>query len=309
VADPGECRRDEPDLAVVIATVDAGRSIVRCIEAVERACAAARAELIVVDASTDGTADVVAASWPDVSLLRLPAGTLTPLLWTAGAGRTTGRVVAFTTGHCAPAESWARALLARIDEGAMGAGGPLALAPDAGVVDRAVFYLRYSAFLAETMHDGRVEGEIAGDNAAYRREALERYSDVVSEGFWEVEFHRAVREEGGWIASSREAVAWFGPSFPLRTIVRHRYAHGRHFGASRVRRREANRWRIAAAAPFVPPLLALRAARRVLPLEAHRMRFVGALPVFMLLAGAWAFGEAVGAMETGGTVPGRGVKG
>ena len=296
---PGDARLDhEPDLTVVIATVDAARSIVRCVEAVQRSCSGLRAEIMVVDASTDGTADLIAARWPALCLVRLPTGTLTPRLWAEGAARTTGRVVAFTTGHCAPVEWWARSLLERIDEGAVGAGGPLGLAAAAGVVDRAVFYLRYSGFLPETLGDGRVEGEIAGDNAAYRRDALERHADLVSDGFWEVDFHRAVREDGGWIAASRDAVAWFGPSFPFRTIVRHRFEHGRHFAGSRVRRRETSRWRIVAVSPLVPAVLALRAARRVLPFRTHRMRFLSALPVFTLLAAAWALGEAVGALGT-----------
>jgi hypothetical protein len=52
---------------------------------------------------------------------------------------------------------------------------------------------------------------------------------------------------------------------------------------------------VLAAAPLVPAVLALRVARRVLPLGGHRWRFVAGLPLFLVLATAWAAGEAVGA--------------
>jgi hypothetical protein len=288
--------RDSPELSVVIAAVDAERSILKSIEAVERSCAGVSAEWVVIDASNDRTADLVGARFPSARLVRLPPGTLTPRLWVEGARSTTGRVVAFTTGHCAPSEPWARSLLEAIQEGATGAGGPLALADDTGPVDWAVFYLRYSAFLSETLGNGRVDSDIAGDNAVYRRDALDRHSALTDDGFWEVDFHRAVRRDGGWIAASPRAVAYFGPSFPIGTILHHRFAHGLHFGASRVHSGEVSRWRIGAASPLVPAVLLARIVRRVLPLAEHRMRLLAGLPVLFVLAGAWALGEAVGAM-------------
>ena len=72
---------------------------------------------------------------------------------------------------------------------------------------------------------------------------------------------------------------------PLRSgaSLRHRYAHGRHFGASRVAH-GFSALRIVAAAPLVPLILAWRAARRALPAPEHRRRFLLALPLFLVLA-------------------------
>jgi hypothetical protein len=50
------------------------------------------------------------------------------------------------------------------------------------------------------------------------------------------------------------------------------------------------------AAPIVPLVLAQRAARRVWPSGRDRGRFVVSLPWFLVLAGAWAAGEAWGAL-------------
>jgi len=274
-AGAGAGSRDRPLLSVIVATLDASRSIDDCIRRLAESCAALESEIIVVDPS-------------------MGVGALVPELWAEGYRRARGRIVAFTIGQCRVTPAWARALVDAIEHGATGAGGPLAIAADAGPLDWAVSYLRYSAFTVEALGSGNTDGEIAGDNAAYRREALDRHAAAFDDGFWEIDFHRLVRADGGWLTAVPEARVEFGASDPLGTMVRHRFAHGRRFGAGRARTR--SRLRLVAAAPFVPAVLAARAAARVAGRRADRWRFLAALPWFLVLATAWAAGEARGAM-------------
>jgi hypothetical protein len=160
-----------------------------------------------------------------------------------------------------------------------------------------VYYLRYWAFMAATLGSGMTTGEIAGDNAAYRRDCLDRHVATLAHGFWEVDFHRLVRAEGGWLAAVPAAVVEFGQSFPLRTIVRHRFAHGAHFGAGRVRGGTRSAWQCVLAAPLVPLVLAARAGSRAMRQRTDATRFVTALPWFLVLAASWAAGEACGALR------------
>lgn len=282
------------DLSIVIASIDASRTIGECIRRFEHSCAGLRAELIVVDASRDDSAGWVEARG-GTTLVRCAYGTLAPVLWAEGYRRSTGRVVAFTTAHCLAVAGWAQAMTDAIARGASGAGGPLVIAPGSRPLDWAIFFLRYSAFMPATLGDGRIMGEIAGDNAAYARAALDRHADTFADGFWEVDFHRSLRADGGWLAAVPDAQVLFGPSFRLRTIVAHRFAHGRQFGAGRARGGRP-RWMLALSAPAVPAILLTRAARRVWQDRASRARFVAALPWFMLLASAWAAGEAWGGL-------------
>src|SRR5205814_4082254 len=104
-------------------------------------------------------------------------------------------VVAFTTGHCIVDRDWAQAMLGAIAGGAAGVAGALSLADDAGPVDWALFYLRYSAFLGRGESAPEVAHEIPGDNAAYSRDALARHAASFAQGFWEVDFHRRLRAE------------------------------------------------------------------------------------------------------------------
>jgi hypothetical protein len=287
------------DLSVVVAATDAGQSIDVCLRRIAHACAGISAEVLVVDASRDHTTKIVSDNHPTARLFRMPAGTLTPQLWAEGYRQSTGRIVAFTTGHCLVGPAWARSLVGALERGATGAGGPFVIASDTTPLDWAIFYLRYSAFTPKRLGAGRVTGEIAGDNAAYDRRALDRHRTTFNEGFWELDFHRLIRADGGWLEAVPAATVEFGRSFPLTTILSHRFAHGLHFGASRVRAGSRRRWQVLLAAPLVPFVLAARAAMRVIGTPGNPLRFVAASPLFFLLAASWALGEARGAVAGG----------
>jgi len=284
------------DLSVIIAATDAGRSIDQCLRRLHQACAGLDAELIVVDASSDDTAARVAALDLPVHLLRYPPGTLTPQLWAEGYRRATGRFVAFTTGHCLVTARWATALVEAMESGASGAGGPLTLRPEAAPLDRAVYYLRYSAFTPDALGSGRTAGEIAGDNAVYSKAQLDRHASTFERGFWEVDFHRLLRSDGGWLAAVPAAVAEFGRSFPASTILRHRFLHGTHCGAGRVSGGSRAVWQVVLASPLVPFVLMARAASRGVRAGRDLWTFTTALPWFLALSAAWAAGEACGAL-------------
>lgn len=286
------------DLTVVIASIDSTRSLGRCLHHLELACEGLRTEVIVVDASEGGDADRVKALCGRVSLLQRPAGTLAPLLWAAGLEQATGRAVAFSTGHCLVSPGWARALLRAIDEGATGVGGPLVIGQRTTPLDWAVFYLRYAAFMPQAMGAGRTDREVAGDNAAYRREALDRHAATFATGVWEVDFHRLVRADGGWLSVAPDAIVEFARSFSPGTILRQRFAHGRHSGARRVHGRIRSAWQVVLAAPVVPFILAARAATHAAK-GPSPWRLAVALPWFLALATAWAAGEAFGAWGAG----------
>lgn len=288
-----------PDLSIVMGTVSAARNIDAAIETLVASTVGIAAEILVDDGSDDGTAERAARH--GIAVRRHPPGTLVPHLWASGIGRAKGAIVAVTTGHTTVGRGWAEALarpLSRPEVG--GTGGPLRLAAHASSVDAGVFFLRYAQFLPSVLGDGPQQGELAGDNAAYRREDLLRDPATLADGFWELAFHKAQRARGLELWGVSAAVAEFGRAYPFATIAHHRFAHGRAFGAERVAAGSRRPWQLVLGAPLVPGLLTIRAAARALADRDHRARFVGALPVTLALASAWAAGEAVGAASAGG---------
>ena len=285
-----------PDLSVVIASVESAHSMDACVRSVRDSLEGTRFELLVVDASRDRSAEIAENQLGRPAVIRCAPGTLTPELWAIGISRSTGRIIALTTGHFVVERTWAASLTSAVAGGHVGAAGFMDLAPEATATDCAVFYLRYAGFLDDGQRTPRDVSGIPADNAAYDGDALRRFVAETGDGFWEVDFHRRVRAQGGRLATVPGATARYGRSFPFPTIANHRFHHGRHAGAWRVSQRERSVPAMVAATPLVPFVLAARAWRHTRPGTAHRRRFVRALPMFLALATAWAIGEAVGAL-------------
>ena len=282
--------------SVVVATVDSVRSIRACLKHLHATLEGTDSEIIVVDASRDGTADVAEEVGGLFELIRLPYGTLTPDLWAAGISRSRSAVVALTTGHCLVPRAWARALAEQINSNVVGIAGALDVDDDSGVLDWAVFYLRYSEFIPFVNRSAEHVHSIPADNAAYDGPEIRRYVESTTAGFWEVDFHRSALAAGKSLAFVAAATAYFGRSFPFTTIAAHRFAHGRHSGSWRVQTGASSAVRSVLAAPLVPFVLAARTARRVTRVHGHLTRFLASLPIFLVLAASWAAGEAWGAV-------------
>jgi hypothetical protein len=287
--------RDSHDIAVVVAAVESERSIQRCLEALDHAIHGKSADVIVVGASDDTRLQASIGNRSRIRFLSVPPRSLTPRMWSEGIAQSNAPLVALTTGHCFLVPEWVESMIAALTrENAAAAGGPMRLARDAGAVDAAIFFLRYSSYIQG--HPRSVVTDIAGDNAVYVRERIPADTWSREDGFWELTVNRRLREQGNSIVWADDAVAEFGASFSFRSICHHRFEHGRLFGTDRVKRGES-RLRIVAGFPAVPFALALRAWSRVSRNGSYGWRFMSALPLMIAIGACWAFGEAVGALE------------
>ena len=285
------------ELSVIVGSLDGAGTIRECLAALQAACEGIDAEIVVADASAgDDTVRLAREALPSARVLSLPVGTLVPALWGAGLRDAHGRVVAFTIAQCAVGRGWARALLEGIAHGAAGVGGRLAVRPGTSATGLATFYLRYSAWLG--VADGPAV-EIPGDNAAYDHAALRAVRDATGGPFWEVEAHARFRTAGQRLIVHPGAVAWFTDDTPLGTMAARRFAHGRHSGSFRVRSGIRTRWQMVLGAPLVPFVFLVRVARRVARAPGHRAGFASSMGAFLVLAAAWAAGEAVGGFTAG----------
>lgn len=281
----------------MIASIESARRIRECLDSVLRAGNGYSCEVIVVDASSDDTAKIVRDNWPSVILVTMPVGTLAPDLWARGFREASGDVVAFTTGHFFVPVTWLADLHDALNQQVVGAGGTFALGSDASLTDAAIFFLRYSAFLPNAATLGSSVREIAADNSMYQRAALLQHANAIADGFWEVELHHHLREQGARLTIVPRATLFFARSFPLSVISRHRFAHGKHFGQWRVAT-GADSLRIVAASPLVPFALFFRAAKRAAAAKANVPLLMASSPIFIWLAACWAAGEAVGALRS-----------
>ena len=286
---------DTPLLSIVVATTDVEPFVDRCIASFRDSSKDLAAEILVVDASRDGTRQR-AASLPDVRVIAAAPGTLVPALWLLGLRASRGTFVAFSNGHCVVAPTWAEALVAGVSPPRVsGAGGAFALGEQTTLAESAAFFLRFSNFLAERWKAGPYAGDIAGDNAIYRREELVEPGLCPADGFWEVEVHRRLRERGRELAAVAGATATVVTGPPALSVLRERFRHGRKSGAWRARA-VVGRPRVILAAPLVPLVLAARVARRIWSIRRYRARLTAAMPWLLAFTASWAIGEAIGAI-------------
>jgi hypothetical protein len=157
-------------VAVVVASTGA-RATVRASLGRFRDETRGRGEVILVDASTDGTADAAERLFPKIRVLRRSPGQLVPELWRDGLNATEAPLVAFSTAAMVPRAGWLTALLDRLEAtGAAGVGGSIRPAAGLSVWDRAVYLHRHARYLAP--RNAPRPNKPAGENALYRREAL-----------------------------------------------------------------------------------------------------------------------------------------
>ena len=259
------------------------------------------AELILAGDLSDHASSLDAAArlhGVPLRIIAAHAASLTPQLWGLGLAASEREIVVFSINQCVVNDGWARSILANFAYGDAGIGGTLELSNQASLTGQAIYFLRYAAFLGTREETRRAVRDIAGDNAAYRRDVLSRYGPY-DHGFWEIEAHHWLRADGGTLALVPGMEAVFGGSPRLFPFMRQRFAHGRHFGAWRAHVGGRASWKIVMAAPLVPFVFLLRTARRVMSRPGTLMRLVACAAPFLLLAAAWAAGEAVGALAPG----------
>ena len=188
-------------------------------------------------------------------------------------------------------------MLSALAAGAAGAGGPIDLEPGSDAATAATYFIRFSAFSPHLWRAPGPARDVAGDNAAYQREALLRHADLLGEGFWEVEFHRRFERDGNTLRMEPGARASMVGPIAFGPVLRQRYHHAKEFGRSRVERHGEWRLKLLLSAPLVPIRLVSRVAFRALSVSEKRRPFFGALPRLVLLSAAWAAGEATGAIR------------
>lgn len=283
-------RSDAPLASVVVAARLGEGDPSACLEAL----AADRRDDVEVVLAVDGPPPRHIADLADAVVVR--AGGLVPELWTAGIQASGGRRVGLLSASVVPSRGWAGSLIDLGVSGPAAVGGPIEPPDDArSIADWVVLFCRYSNHLLPIPEPGP---EVAADNASYDRTALDKVADSWRDGFWEPFVHRALRGIGEQVVMRQEPVVRAASGQSLRVLMRQRLAHGREHG----RRQASGTTRSsallrAAAAPLVPTVMVLRAAKAVTSRRRLRLQLLRAVPLLWWVYACWATGEARGYVD------------
>jgi hypothetical protein len=222
-------------------------------------------------------------------------GALVPHLWRDGIDAASGESVALTIGPMQPAPDWIESIRrALIEHDAIG--GAIEPARDLPLVDLAEFLCRYARDMVP--FEARENVDIPGDNAAYRRTALELVHETYRDGFWENVVDRRLAELGVVPWHTPKVVVSMGRSGGFRAFVRQRRAHGRLYGHQRGAHFSRLRNLVGVlASPAVPVLMTLRVYRQLASRRRLGAKPLLALPIVVAFNVAWATAEAAGHLD------------
>lgn len=283
----------QPKLSVIIGSQNARTSINECLSVLQNQKNGQDVELIVVDNSTDGTAEIVSEQFPQIKLIPAAQDKLMPELWETGIRESQGEFVALTTSHFVPGKNWVEEIVKAHEAPYPAIGGAIENDQAAGLVTWAVYFCRYSSYMLPFVE--RTIEDFAGDNASYKRWALERCREARRNGFWESFVHAEMRREGLELLVSPSIVVYHQKSFTFAGFMKQRFWHGRQFGGERsLKISGAKRAIYILLSPLLPLLLLSRITRRVFSRRKQVREYLLSLPILMLFLLSWSAGEVSG---------------
>lgn len=283
----------EPQLSVVVASVNGQPYITSCLDALARQEEVV-GEVIVADCVGPEVTEFVRSAHPSVRLLAFEEPKSVPELRAAGIAAARAEIISITEDHCIPPPDWFRAIVKAHRESEHPAiGGAVDNAATQSIVDWAVFFCEYSTFISP-VPAGEVD-DLPGPNVSYKRAALDEMRDLLADGYWETFLHWRLQQRGHPLWSDPRVRVDHLKHYRLGEFFVERFHYGRAFAGHRCEFIDGRRRALyLLGSPLLPPVLLLRILRRVLDRRRHLGAFLRSVPSIALFLLAWAAGEWTG---------------
>ncbi|MCZ6765659.1 MAG: hypothetical protein O7D32_01875, partial [bacterium] len=201
-----------------------------------------------------------------------------------------------TTAHCIPAGDWIDSILKAHEKPFAGIGGAIENDGTSGLTDWAIYFCRYSRYMLP--FGEREVDDIPGDNASYKRAAMEGCKEARRNGFWEPTVHAQFAREGLRLLTTPSILVRHKKSFAAWSFTGNRFQHGKRFGAARALNLNPMRRLVyTLLSPLIPFVLLSRIARQVLFKKRHMAKLLLSLPILMLFLISWSAGELAGYLQ------------
>ena len=227
---------DIPLVSVIVPSYNSARTIRACLEAVLGQETGRSYEVIVVDSSTDGTADIVGREYPGVRLIRRRERTFAGAARNAGVRASRGRYVVMIDSDCVASRDVLERMVRRHEGGGYAAvGGSVGNGTPGSLSGTVGFLIEFKELMPSTPE--RFERSVPTGNAAYRREVFERFG-YFDEDMWLTEdllFNWRLYEAGEKLLFDPEIRAVHLNRTGWRTVLLYQVALGRTSAEARRR--------------------------------------------------------------------------
>jgi glycosyltransferase involved in cell wall biosynthesis len=286
----------EPSLSVVIASRNAEKTIEACLSSLHDQETNEDFETIVVDSSTDSTAELIEQGFPDAKLYHFAERKFCGDARNIGISGAKGKIIALTDADCEAPRTWVDDVLKAHRSPYLAIGGGIANAEPANLVGWAAYFCEYSKWMPRS--EPRSLDDIAGANMSYKRGAFDTYGPFL-EGTYcsDSEFHWRLGRDGHRLRFLPDVVVFHHSIDEFGGFIAHEFEHGACFARVRTRARGFSRSRRLAyvlLGPLIPFKVMLQVLINNLRNTVYLYQFLRALPLVALGILSWSAGEVVG---------------
>jgi len=293
---PPDGSRAGPELSVIIASYNSLSTVDACLSSLRRQDAGRPFEIILVDSSTDGTAEHVRQRYPEVRLLTSPRRLYCGDARNLGFQASRAPVIAFLDADCYVEQNWASAVLEAHRSPRWLIGGAILNGSRKGLSAWARYFCEYSLWFPRARP---VEiAEVAGGCLSLKREAFERCGPFLGGTYSsDTAFQWRARRDGQRVLFNPGIRVFHTCEPGILEFLTHVAEHRRFF--ARVVRSQFQidgwrRWLLVIPSPLYPFLLYVLTAMRVARYPSYLPPFLLSSPLVLLGCCARAWGEVTG---------------
>lgn len=280
-------------ISVIVVSLLGMPVIDECLRALHRQHGEVDNEIIVVSPCIDGTFEQIKENFPRVKLVHSLERVGIPQMRSLGISNASGDFVAITEDCCIPSENWIEEIVKAHRSGYDVVGGAI----ENGSLDRTVNWAAYICEYSQMMlpiPDSEV-GELAGNNASYKREIFSKVDEFTKSDCWEYFLHQELKKLGIRILSVPTIVVLKKKEFSFVYFLKQRFYFSRSFAGMRSRLIPLSRRLVSAAfTPALPFLMTWRISKQVFKKKRYVGKFVLSLPLLSVFMLSYAAGELTG---------------
>ncbi len=283
-------------ISVIIASYNSKRTIAECLRSLEGPSRKRGVEIIVVDSSTDGTAELVREFFPKVKLIRFRERKYCGDARNAGIGMAKGDIIAFIDADCIADMNWVNEIMKAHRSPHLAIGGAVSNGTPESLIAWAAFFCEFSQWMPTTRR--KYMKDIAGANISYKREVFEKLGLFIEATYCsDTDFHWRLEKSGHRLLFVPSILVYHRYLENWKRYLDHEYEHGQSFARVRVMGHHFSRCKRFFFA-FCFPLIALKLFLKMVMINLRHRIFLGyfmkALPLSAAGVFFWSVGECVG---------------
>ncbi len=285
-----------PKVSVIVPSYNSRATIEKSLSSLLDQDCAEPYEVIVVDSSGDGTAEMIERAFPSVQVVALMERKMCGAARNVGVSIARGEILAFTDADCVVARNWISEIIRAHQSDCSVIGGMVGNGNPESYVGWAYYFSSLSQWMLGTSRG--MMRDIPTISLSVKRAAFEKYGPFLETNYSSDTLFN-------WRVVSGGQMILFEPSIKVSHInptrffgfLQRAFVRGMHFAVIRAQVEKFSlRRRIASALifPVLPFLLSWRAARRVMGIPGYRPKFVISFPLVFFAFVLWSIGEALG---------------